>query len=352
MKRILMIAGVCFLALIIIASIAATKQGLTLQAFSNPRSGPLVTFSLPKASKVSLEIYDITGKKVMNLLENQYLEAGEHTYSWDGTNEQGKQVSSGIYFVILRTAEGYRSLKLTYIKPTVIGTIYVPEIQNEEDTPCDECEESSNEMGTQQVIVKPVGAQKAKKFWSKARKNRDFRRVYEFIIAHDYVPIKRGKGAEDTLVYYVQSENYEGIVGFMSFTEESEEPTSEAELMYGELECTDSLGTTDSITIAQPFAFYFGERPQGIQCELFAADSADTVWIGEVGGTKFDWKTWLKCVGIVGGGACIVRAIWCIFAGPSWLACWTGFCGWSIINAAISCAAAQWLAPAPEEEGS
>ena len=67
MKRILMIVGACFLAFIVIASIAATKQGLTLRAISKPGSGTIVEFSLPKASRVNLSIYDVMGRKVANV---------------------------------------------------------------------------------------------------------------------------------------------------------------------------------------------------------------------------------------------------------------------------------------------
>lgn len=38
------------------------------------------------------------------------------TYLWDGKNEQGKLVGSGIYFVSLRAGKERRGLKLTYMK--------------------------------------------------------------------------------------------------------------------------------------------------------------------------------------------------------------------------------------------
>jgi len=56
------------------------------------------------------------GKKVKDLVQDRYLETGEHSYAWDGRNEQGKQVGSGTYFVRLRAGTEHKGLKLTYMK--------------------------------------------------------------------------------------------------------------------------------------------------------------------------------------------------------------------------------------------
>jgi len=53
------------------------------------------SISLPRAGKVNLSIYDIAGKKVKDLVEDRWLQAGEHSYVWDGRNDQGRQVGSG-----------------------------------------------------------------------------------------------------------------------------------------------------------------------------------------------------------------------------------------------------------------
>lgn len=38
------------------------------------------SISLPKAGRVNLSIYDITGKKVKGLVQGRYLQAGDHSY--------------------------------------------------------------------------------------------------------------------------------------------------------------------------------------------------------------------------------------------------------------------------------
>lgn len=55
------------------------------------------SLSLPAESNVSFVIFNITGQMVKTLV-NDHMSAGTHTITWDGTNENGNVVSSGIYF--------------------------------------------------------------------------------------------------------------------------------------------------------------------------------------------------------------------------------------------------------------
>ncbi len=56
-----------------------------------------IKFNLKNDSKVSLVIYNIRGQKVRTLV-NDNLQAGSHSIVWDGRDESGKSVSSGVYF--------------------------------------------------------------------------------------------------------------------------------------------------------------------------------------------------------------------------------------------------------------
>ena len=51
---------------------------------------------LAKAGPVNIVIYDMNGRIVKNLL-NKYQNAGLNSIKWDATNDQGKQVSAGMY---------------------------------------------------------------------------------------------------------------------------------------------------------------------------------------------------------------------------------------------------------------
>ncbi|MCB0275560.1 MAG: T9SS type A sorting domain-containing protein [Calditrichaeota bacterium] len=67
--------------------------------FPNPFN-PETTISayLPVAARASLEIYDLAGRRIAVLEKGgAELPAGRHTFSWNGHNEAGKAVASGVY---------------------------------------------------------------------------------------------------------------------------------------------------------------------------------------------------------------------------------------------------------------
>ncbi len=73
------------------------NQFTLAQNYPNPfNPTTIIAFDLPENSSVSLEIYDITGRKIRTLV-NQFMEAGHHQLSWDSKNDLGEQVSSGVY---------------------------------------------------------------------------------------------------------------------------------------------------------------------------------------------------------------------------------------------------------------
>jgi hypothetical protein len=54
--------------------------------------------AVPKAAQVDIVVYDILGRKVRTLLNEETI-AGYHTVEWNGQSEDGAQVTSGVYFV-------------------------------------------------------------------------------------------------------------------------------------------------------------------------------------------------------------------------------------------------------------
>ena len=56
-----------------------------------------INYSLKENSKVSLKIYNIKGQKVKTLV-NEVFPAGQHSVIWNGKDDLGEPVSSGIYF--------------------------------------------------------------------------------------------------------------------------------------------------------------------------------------------------------------------------------------------------------------
>ena len=76
----------------------------------NPfRGSATIRFSLAKEGPVEIVIYDVTGRRVRTLHDGK-APVGESTMIWDGTDDAGHRVGSGIFWVELST-EGYRSTK-------------------------------------------------------------------------------------------------------------------------------------------------------------------------------------------------------------------------------------------------
>jgi len=74
-----------------------------------------ISFSLPERTRVSLIIYNILGEKVKTLMTRE-MDAGTHTIHWDGRDETGNSVASGIYFYRLKTDSFDQTMKMVLMK--------------------------------------------------------------------------------------------------------------------------------------------------------------------------------------------------------------------------------------------
>jgi hypothetical protein len=68
-------------------------------------------FGLPRDTAVLLDVYDVQGRRVSQLL-NQHLPGGLHTVSWKGENEDGRRVCPGIYFLRMEAGDFRTSRKV------------------------------------------------------------------------------------------------------------------------------------------------------------------------------------------------------------------------------------------------
>ena len=76
-----------------------------------------IKYTLEQPEFVSLKIYDIMGRLVKTLVNNKYKEAN-YIYSavWDGTNNKGKQIASGIYIYSLQPGSSMQTKKMILLK--------------------------------------------------------------------------------------------------------------------------------------------------------------------------------------------------------------------------------------------
>jgi hypothetical protein len=87
------------------------------QNYPNPfNPSTRLTFSLPKRELVDLAIYDVHGRLVRTLVDYREHSAGTYAVDWDGTNNDGKNVASGVYFSRMQAGTYSTTKKLSLVK--------------------------------------------------------------------------------------------------------------------------------------------------------------------------------------------------------------------------------------------
>lgn len=74
-----------------------------------------ISFTLPTKSQVSLKVYDIAGREVRTLVDN-VLEAGNNQVTWLGRDNQGNDVSSGVYFYRMTAGKETATKKMVLLR--------------------------------------------------------------------------------------------------------------------------------------------------------------------------------------------------------------------------------------------
>ena len=68
-----------------------------------------IAFSTDSDASVSLRIYDPAGRLLRTIVQGQALAAGYHQYGWNGTDDAGRRVASGVYFARVEATSGGRT---------------------------------------------------------------------------------------------------------------------------------------------------------------------------------------------------------------------------------------------------
>ena len=86
------------------------------QNYPNPfNPSTIISFSLNKEEFVSIDIYDMTGKHIVRLL-NGKKKVGTHSINWSGRDRNDALITTGQYLYQLRTSSSSTVMKMHFIK--------------------------------------------------------------------------------------------------------------------------------------------------------------------------------------------------------------------------------------------
>lgn len=89
---------------------------ILMQNYPNPFNPTTrISFALPEKVFVELLIYDLSGRKILTLVNAEYT-AGYYTVIWNGCNGRGEPVSAGIYIYKLHAGNFERTKKMLFLK--------------------------------------------------------------------------------------------------------------------------------------------------------------------------------------------------------------------------------------------
>jgi flagellar hook assembly protein FlgD len=92
------------------------KRFELFDSFPNPfNNQAVIRYRLEKTADVSLAIYNLLGQRVRTLVRGKE-QSGSVTVIWDGKDDRGGDLSSGIYFCRLQAGESSQTKKLVLLK--------------------------------------------------------------------------------------------------------------------------------------------------------------------------------------------------------------------------------------------
>jgi hypothetical protein len=94
----------------------ATRAGFLSVPSPNPFNPETsLWFGVPEACRVRLAVYDIAGRRIATLV-NRHHQPGQFSAFWDGRDEQGREMASGVYMARLVAGEFSAAQKMILLK--------------------------------------------------------------------------------------------------------------------------------------------------------------------------------------------------------------------------------------------
>jgi hypothetical protein len=93
-----------------------TAEPIKVTASPNPfRNGLTIDYNLPEDSHVNLVVYDLNGR-IVRLLVNENQHEGPHHIVWDALSSSGNNLHNGIYLLKIESSAGSEVTKITYLE--------------------------------------------------------------------------------------------------------------------------------------------------------------------------------------------------------------------------------------------
>jgi flagellar hook assembly protein FlgD len=89
-----------------------------LQNYPNPfHQETVLSWFIPEAAQVTVDIYDLLGRHVINLIKGRFEKSTQsQKIIWNGANSRGEMVPSGIYFAVMKTEKEKLVRKLIFLR--------------------------------------------------------------------------------------------------------------------------------------------------------------------------------------------------------------------------------------------
>jgi hypothetical protein len=86
------------------------------QNYPNPfNTSTIIRYEIPEQSAVSLKVYNVMGQEIKTLVKKDQ-QAGYYEVTWDGRDEEGQEVSTGIYLCNLKIVKSIRTIKMVLLR--------------------------------------------------------------------------------------------------------------------------------------------------------------------------------------------------------------------------------------------
>ena len=74
-----------------------------------------IAYSVAEPGQVNLTVYNVMGRRVRTLLD-QEKKAGQYTVQWNGTDQNGRLVGTGLYFIRIEAGDFVKTRKMMLLK--------------------------------------------------------------------------------------------------------------------------------------------------------------------------------------------------------------------------------------------